>query len=74
MSLYENVLAEMKPYLGKRAEAFLERQCKSHLKISSQELTADQITELARWVKISASLILSEEDAEVLYQKIISLK
>jgi len=74
MNLYESVLAEMKPYLGKRAEAFLERQCKSHLKITPQELVTDQIAELARWIKISASLIISQEDAEVLYQKIILLK
>ncbi len=73
LSLYERVLAEAGPLLGDAAEKLLERQCREHLRIAPSALTVQHLPELARWVEVSTSLILSEDKARALRQKIADL-
>lgn len=72
MTLYERVAALSKPYLGPATEQFIARQCKSHLKIDPANLTAAQLTDLAKWVDNSACLIMDKTKAAELAQKILT--
>ncbi len=74
MSIYDQVLAELQPRLGKRTEDFLQRQCVHHLKIEPQQLERAHLDDLAHWIRISSALILPKDKAEALGQKIEALK
>jgi hypothetical protein len=71
--LYEKVLNETRPYLTDRAEVFLSRQCNSHLNIRPEELKKEHLPMLAKWVFISASLLVKKESAEKLKNSILSM-
>lgn len=73
MTLYEHVLEIVRPYLGDKAEKFLVRQCRVHISIETDKLTKEHLPVLSRWVGISASLLVSTEDADVMRQKIEAL-
>ena len=74
MSLYDEVVSLGKPYLGMVTDQFMARQCKFHLKIRPQELSESHLEELARWVEISAGLIMDKEKAKELKDRIVSLR
>ena len=71
--LYEKVLNETRSYLMDRSEVFLDRQCKSHLNIHPEQLTREHLPILAKWVFISASLMVKKETAEKLKDSILSM-
>ena len=71
--LYEKVLNETRSYLTDRAEGFLSRQCESHLNIRPEQLTREHLPILAKWVFISASLMIKKESAEKLKDSILSM-
>ena len=72
MQLYEKVLAETRLFLADQSEPFLHRQCK-HLRISLDALTSQDLPKLAYWVRVSASLVMSQDKADLLAEKISSL-
>jgi hypothetical protein len=73
MGLYEEVVEKTAPYLGASTQRFLERQCKFHLKVDPHSLGKEHINDLARWVGISASLLIDREKADALKKDILSL-
>lgn len=73
MTLYEKTIALSKPYLGPATESFLERQCRSHLKIDPSQLIAAQLAELAKWVGVGACLLMEQDKATELAAKVARL-
>jgi hypothetical protein len=73
MRVLDKVIGVSKPYLGPAADQFIERQCKTHLKIEPGALAASQLAELAKRVEISAGLIMDPGKASELAKKIAAL-
>jgi hypothetical protein len=75
MNLYEQVVAEVQQVLPKGQDAgnFVARQCSSHLNVEPSALSVSQISELARWIGVSASLLIPKDQALALGQKIAGL-
>ena len=73
-ALSEAVLAESIKYLGPAAKRFLERQTKFHLDgLEFDSLSPQHIPELAKWVDISAQLLIDKGKAAELSEKIKKL-
>lgn len=61
-------------YIGPSAQSFLERQTKHHLNgLDFGKLEKSHLPELSKWIKISASLLISKERAADLSDKILKL-
>lgn len=73
MSMYQQVLAAGKPYLGPAAESFIARQCKAHLKIEPDQLAGPHLKDLAKWMEIGAGLIMDAAKAGELSRKVAAL-
>ena len=74
MDLYERVLVVARRYLGKRAERFINRQCRGHLGIEPNMLGNEHLDELARWCYMSGMLIMYHVESQEFGQKIRALK
>jgi hypothetical protein len=75
MNLYDQVLKVATAYLGPAAEKFLQRQIKSHLKLSTpQALSPQTLPELARWCEISGALIMDKAKAEEFSKKVKAIR
>ena len=74
MSLYDEVVAVAKPYLGPAAERFVRRQITGHLDIEETQLAAHNLEELARWCYISGKLIMADDQAQEFGNKVKALK
>lgn len=74
MDLYERVLVVARQYLGKRAERFINRQCRGHLRIEPNMLADEHLDELGRWCYMSGMLIMDQVQAQEFGQKIKALK
>ncbi len=61
-------------YLGPAAERFILRQIKGHLDIDPEDLSLEHLDKLARWVEISAGLIIDKEKAKELAEKIKEIR
>jgi len=69
--LSEKVLATSVQYLGPAARMFLERQTKYHLDgLAFDDLQPAHLPVLAKWVNISAGLIIDKTKAQELSEKI----
>jgi len=73
LTLYDKAVAVSKPYLGPATESFLDRQCKTRLKIEPAVLMTAQLAELSKWVGIGAGLIMDQAKANELSKKIAAL-
>ncbi len=73
-ALSEKLLTVSKPFLGPAAESFLSRQCKGHLKVDVNDVTASQLAELAKWIEVGAGLIMDQAKAAALAKQIANLK
>jgi hypothetical protein len=71
MSVYSQVAATARPFLGPATDKFLERQCK-YLKISPEDLKKEHLTELAWLSKNAASAIMDPTQADKLAKMIES--
>lgn len=70
----EKVLAITVQVMGPASRRFLERQTKFHLDgLEFDDLTKDHIPELAKWVGISAQLIVDDKKAAMLAETIKKL-
>jgi len=74
MSLYDDVVAIAKPYLGPAAERFVSRQLKGHLDIEGSQLSSHHLEELAKWCLVSGKLIMSEDQAQEFSRKVQGLR
>lgn len=72
-AIAQKVVAISQPYLGPATESFLARQCKSHLKTDLAAVTQSQMKELAKWVEVSAGLIMDSAKAAELARKLAAL-
>jgi hypothetical protein len=61
MTVYEKVILVSKTYLGPAAEAFISRQCKSHLKKEAVDLQNTDLAALAKWVEVGAGLLMDDK-------------
>lgn len=61
--LYNEVVDLTKSYLGPAAERFITRQIKTHLNKKPEELSPDDLTKLADWIKVAIALLT--EDAQI---------
>jgi len=73
MTTYEKVIATGKVYLGPATEAFVNRQCKWHLKKTPETLAAGDLAELAKWIEIGAGLVMDKGKATELAGKVRTL-
>ena len=75
MAIYDKVINEVGHFLppGEDVTRFISRQCKSHLNVEPEAVTTANLPELARWIGISASLLIPQEKATELRQKIESI-
>ena len=73
-AFYNKVFAEVQPFFGQMASRFLGRQIRSHLGKSPRSLEVSDKESLARWLRISAGLLLNEETADTLAEKILALE
>jgi hypothetical protein len=72
MSVYTDVVAVSKVFLGPATEKFLERQCR-YLKVTPDALTKADLKQLAWLSKNAASTIMDAAQAEKLSKKIEAL-
>jgi pSer/pThr/pTyr-binding forkhead associated (FHA) protein len=71
---YNQVFNELKPFFGPMTDRFLTRQITAHVGKTPYTLSVSDKPVLAKWVKISAGLLLNEETAAKLADKILALK
>lgn len=61
-------------FIGVTGKTFLERQCKFHLQVDLKNVGKFHLAELAKWCQVSGSLIIGNDKANLLKEKILSLK
>jgi hypothetical protein len=61
-------------FIGATGKTFLERQCKFHLKVDLKNIDKSHLAELAKWCQVSGGLIIGNEKAKILKEKVLSLK
>jgi len=71
---YNQVFNELKPHFGQMTDRFLNRQIKAHVGKTPNTISFADQEILAKWVKISAGLLLDDDTAVNLADKILSLK
>jgi hypothetical protein len=72
--LSKKVLAITIEYIGPSSEAFLVRQATHHLNgVAFDNLEKQHLPELAKWVKISAGLLIDKGRATELSDKLLKL-
>ncbi len=70
----KKVLAITIDYIGPSSEMFLQRQATHHLNgIKFDDLDRQHLPELAKWVKVSAGLLIDKNRAAELSDKIAKL-
>ena len=74
MTLYEQAIAVSKMYLGPATESFIDRQCKTRLKIEPSALSLSQLAELSRYVELYGATIMDPAKAGLLAAKIAALR
>jgi hypothetical protein len=74
VSLYDDVIEVVKPYMGPASERFVSRQITGHLSIEESQLTRKHLEELAKWCYVSGKLIISEDRARELSDKVKALR
>ena len=73
-TLSEKVVVMSTTYLGPAAKVFLERQTRAHMNSLPLEMLEKQhLPELAKWVRISAALLIEPAKAKELADKIGAL-
>jgi hypothetical protein len=60
--LYNEVVEVTQDFLGPASEQFITRQIKAHLNKDPDQLKAEDLEELARWIKVAIALLT--EDGE----------
>ncbi len=73
-AFYNQVLDLLRPNFGQMAARFLNRQISAHVGKSPYTISASDKETLAKWVNISAGLLLDQETARILSDKIRLLK
>lgn len=73
-SLFDEVVALTEPYLGPASRRFVARQIAFHLGKPPDELTEDDLPQLADWVSATLSLLTeNQEGVEEYVEQILTL-
>lgn len=56
-TLYDQIIAVSEPYLGPVSERFMRRQIETHLKISPEKITEEDIPKLIEWTRLAFAMI-----------------
>lgn len=72
MTVHERILTVTKAYLGPAADAFLTKQCQTHIKVSSAQLTEGHIKDLATVMEIAAYRFITPDRAAELKKKVLA--
>jgi hypothetical protein len=70
MSVYDDVTAVSKHFLGPAAEQFIARQCQLHLKIEAPLLNKSHLAELAKAVEVAGLRYMEAAKTQLLAQRI----
>jgi len=75
VSTYSNmVLTITTEYIGPSSKAFLDRQTRAHMGgLSFDSIEKTQLPELAKWVNVSAGLLIGKDKAQALADRIARL-
>ncbi len=73
-SFYDKVYKECEVFFAQGTKRFLDRQIEHHLNKKADRLDYADKEELAKWIRISAGLVLKREDAESLSNKVRQMK
>jgi len=69
--LSEKINAVAVNYLGPAAGVFMERQTRFHLNgLKFEDVEKQHLTDLAKWVQVSAALVIDKQKAKELSDKI----
>jgi hypothetical protein len=74
MTVEQDCLRVLASELGPAAKAFLDRQCRHHLKKESSMLVKTDIEELTKWCAIGIQLTLGAQVAETVKKGLLALK
>ena len=72
-SIYLKAVEVARSYLGPSAERFINRQIEQHLLLKPEDLAKNNLSDLAKWVKISSALITDQKTAEDFEKKILEI-
>jgi len=72
--LYQQVINLSKDYLGPAAQRFIDRQVTQHLKKELGSLTPSDLGDLAKWINVSAGLLIDKSKAQELSDKVKNLQ
>ena len=70
-TLYDRVVRVTHVYLGPAADRFIARQVQNHLHKEPEELSAQDLTQLIDWIRVTVSLLT--EDSEIIEEYISQL-
>jgi hypothetical protein len=70
-TLYDRVVRVTHVYLGPAADRFIARQVQNHLHKEPADLSANDLTRLIDWIRVTVSLIT--EDSEIIEEYISQL-
>ena len=75
MNLYADAVLKLTTeYVGPSAKAFLERQTRSHMGgLEFGNIDRSNAADLARWVNVSAGLLIGKEKAKELSERILKV-
>lgn len=74
MVLAEEIIAVTEDYLGLAAKRFVNRQISFHLGKKPEELTKEDIPQLAEWMKISMAFLTEDKNlVDSLAQRLLNL-
>ncbi len=74
MTIEQECLGVLASELGPAARAFLDRQCRHHLKKEPAMLQKTDLEELAKWCAIGIQLTLGAQVAETVKKGLLALK
>lgn len=73
--LSDRVLALSIVYLGPAAKMFLDRQTNAHMKgLKFEDISPSNLPDLAKWISISAGLLIGKEQADEFAQRIKDIR
>ena len=74
MTIEKECLAVLAEELGPAAKAFMDRQCRSHLKKEPSTLQKTDLDELSKWCGSAVQMTLGAQVAENVKKSLLALK
>ncbi len=74
MTVESDCLMVLADEIGPAARAFLDRQCRQHLRKDPTALQKSDIEELSQWCATGIQIALGAQSAEVVKKRLLALK